>query len=98
MTRSTESADTIAADYEVTLSKDYGTVDMETVTLDHAGECALISASNAKNSKMAHTLQTIYIIPATEGCIVAAVHCTTESAEGFGTRFSSTVNTLSVIE
>jgi hypothetical protein len=46
----------------------------------------------------AGSLQTVYIIPSGEGCLVATAHCTIESAEGFGARFSYMMNTLTLIE
>ena len=67
--------------------------------LDRAGSCIYIEASVIKGTdNMADRLQMVYIIPAADGCRIAAAHCTAESAEGFGARFSAIVNTLSVID
>ena len=77
------------------LANEFSTVEPQTWTLENAGDCLRIEASGGRENVSA--LQTVYIIPAGEGCIVASAHCTYESAEGFGTRFDSIMNTLSVI-
>ena len=80
------------------LSKSYKTVTVESCELEGAGQCQRINVSDAKGSKTPKdSLQTVYIIPLGDGCIVAAAHYTIESAEGFGARFSDTVNTIAVI-
>ena len=71
----------------------------EQYMLDRAGSCVQISASEAKNKKApAGSLETVYIIPASDGCLVATSHCTIESAEGFGARFTYIIQTISVID
>ena len=40
-----------------------------------------------KDKAYQDSMQTVYIIPAANGCLVAAAHYTVESAEGFGARF-----------
>ena len=47
---------------------------------------------------MPELLQTVYVIPAADGCRIATAHYTNESAEGFGTRFHCIMNTLAVID
>ena len=42
-------------------------------------------------------LQTVYVIPTQDGCLIDSVHCTFESAEGFGASFAELVNTLTVM-
>ena len=90
-----EGADTAAAALHAVLPLDFDTVVTETCTLEHAGSCTRIDASDAKEGSF---LKTAYLIPAGEGCIVAITQCTLESAEGFGRRFNYMLNTLSVME
>lgn len=94
-----EKADSTVKSVKDDLSKKYKTVTEESCELKGAGQCRSISVSGAKGSGASKdSLQTVYIIPAGDGCIVAAAHYTIESAEGFGARFSYIVNTLSVID
>lgn len=80
-----------------TLSNDYEIV-VETLELDKAGTCNRIDASEVKGGGfMPEHLQTVYIIPAGDGCFVATVHCTIESAEGFGHRIAYMMNTFNII-
>lgn len=90
-------ADLVADAMKATLSGLYETVEEEPCTLDGVGDCIRIDASGAKNGAPAGSLQSVYVIPAGEGCLVAAAHCTIESAEGFGARFSYMLNTLSLL-
>ena len=46
---------------------------------------------------MPEHLRAVYIIPAADGCRVAAAHYSIESAEGFGRRFRCFMDTFSVI-
>lgn len=95
---SAEDADTVCASVSAALAKDYEII-TESVQLDRAGRCIRIDASNAKgNGGTPELLQTVYIVPAADGCRVAAAHCTFESAEGFGRRFAYMINTLAVID
>ncbi len=91
-------AETVAAAVSAELSGTYK-VERGTIVLDGAGSCIRIDAEEVKGGgKMADQLQTVYIIPAADGsCRVATVHCTSESADGFGRRFSYMMNTLTVI-
>ena len=98
VTTSPDDADTIAATIGETLSANYDII-KESITLDRAGDCILIDASNAKGNKgTPDLLQTVYIIPAGDGCRIATAHYTFESAEGFGRRFNYIMNTLVVID
>ena len=97
VTYSSEKADSTVKTVKADLSKKYGTVKEETCELDGAGQCRRINATGGKGKTAKYSLQTVTIIPAGDGCIVAAAHYTIESAEGFGVRFSKIVNTLSVI-
>ncbi len=97
VTCSPEDAETVAASVSKTLSNDYD-IDMGSFDLEGAGSCILIDASDAKgNGGIPDLLQTVYIIPAPDGCRVATAHYSFESAEGFGRRFSYIVNTLTII-
>ena len=93
--RDTGNAELVASAVSAALSEKFGTVEMQVWTLENAGECLRIEASGGREDFSA--LQTVYIVPAGEGCLIAATHCTFESAEGFGARFDSIMNTLSLI-
>ena len=96
--RSAETADAAAASVIETLSKDYK-VSQEAYTLERAGNCIRIDASEAAGGGgMPYLLQMVYIIPASDGCRVATAHYTIESAEGFGHRFAYLMDTLTVID
>ena len=95
----TGNAELVTDALKATLSGAYDTVSDEEWTLENAGYCLRILASGAKEGTTpAGSLQTVYVIPAGNGCLVAAAHCTYESAEGFGGRFHAMMNTLTVIE
>ena len=98
VTTSADDADTVAASVGKALSASYDII-KESITLDRAGDCILIDASNAKGNKgTPDLLQTVYIIPAADGCRIATAHYTFESAEGFGKRFQYIMDTLMVID
>ena len=79
------------------LSKEYDLTE-GTRTLDGAGDCIWMEASVIKGTNnMAPQIQTVYIIPAPDGCRIATAHCAIEASEGFGRRFAYMLNTLSVI-
>ena len=95
--RSAEDAETVSASIGAELSRDYDII-REAYMFDRAGECIRIDASCVKGkNEMPELLQTVYIIPAGEGCIVAEVHDTIESAEGFGARIGYIMDTLEVM-
>ena len=92
-----QDADTIAASVSEALSNDYDII-KDSYMLDRAGKCIHIDASNGKgNTGTPDLLQTVYIIPTADGCRIARVQYTFESAEGFGARFRYMMNTFSVI-
>lgn len=92
------SAELVASAVNAALSEEYETI-VEERTLDNAGVCLHIDASEVKGGGyMPEQLQAVYIIPAADGCRVATAHYSIESAEGFGRRFSYMINTLAVIE
>ena len=79
------------------LSKDYEII-TEQGALDKAGSCTKLVTTTARSTaKSPSLLQTVYILPAGDGSIVATAHYTIESAEGFGHRFDHMMNTLAVI-
>ena len=94
-----ENVDVVAKDIQSDLRKKYGSVTTEEqYMLDHAGSCVQISAYQAKKNKAPKdSMQTVYIIPSVNGCLVATAHCTIESAEGFGARFTYIINTISIL-
>ena len=97
ITFSAADAETAAASVSEQLSVDYNII-RESFTLARAGSCICIDASNAKgNGGTPDQLQTVYIIPASDGCRIAAAHCSFEAAEGFGARFRRMMDTLTVI-
>ena len=97
VTYSAEDADTVAASIGKALSKNYD-ITKESFTLDRVGDCIRIDASVGKDNKTPDQLQTVYIIPASDGCRVATAHYTFESADGFGKRFQYIMDTLVVID
>lgn len=89
-----QDAEAVAAAISESLSVTYE-ITLELRTLRHAGNCTVIDASCMKGTNMTpDLLQTVYVIPSANGCIVATVHCTIESAEGFGRRISNMLDTL----
>lgn len=97
ITFSAQDADSTAASICETLSTEYD-IFREPHALANAGSCIMINASRVKGTNMMpDLLQTVYVIPAANGCIVASEHCTIESAEGFGARIGNMMNTLAVI-
>ncbi len=97
VTRREEDADTVAAIVREEFSGKYDLTE-STRELEGAGECLYIEASVLKGTNtMADELQAVYIIPASDGCFVAAAHYTIEAAEGFGRRFNYMLQTFSAI-
>ena len=96
---SPESAEYTADSISESLSAEYELYRDDSFMLERAGRCIYISTSSVKggDSSPEH-LQTVYLIPAGDGCIVATEHCSIESAEGIGRRFAYMMHTLSLIE
>ena len=93
-----EDAATVAAFVSEAFSKEY---DIITVTreLNYAGTCTRIEASVIKGTNnMADQIQAVYIIPASDGCIVATTHSFIVESEGFGHRFDYMLNGLRLID
>ena len=93
----TGNAELVASALNATLSQSYESV-VEEAVLDRAGRCLRIDAFEVKGGGVADHLQTVYIIPAADGCRIGAAHYTIEAAEGFGRRFDAMLHTLSVID
>ena len=97
VTYSAEDAETVAAAIREALSE--YELRTETRELERAGACICIeTAMLLPGGTLADQMQEVYIIPAPDGCRVAAAHFTPESAEGFGRRFSYLMNSLTVID
>ena len=94
-----ESAEYVAGAISEALSAEYELYRDDSYMLEHAGRCIYISASSVKGGGYSpEHVQTVYVIPAGDGCIVATEHCSLESAEGIGRRFTYMLHTLSLIE
>jgi len=94
---SPEDAETAAASLAAELSETYE-VYRDTCELDGAGSSIRLVADVIKGTnRMPDHLQTVYVIPAPDGCRIAAAHCFITEAEGFFKRFTYLVNTLSVL-
>ena len=96
---SPESAENAAGAISEALSAEYELYRDDSFMLEHAGRCIYITTSSVKGGDYSpEHLQTVYVIPAGDGCIVATEHCSIESAEGVGRRFAYMMHTLSLIE
>ena len=96
---SPESAENVAGSISEALSAEYELYRDDSFMLERAGRCIYISTSSVKGGGYSpEHLQTVYVIPAGDGCIVATEHCSIESAEGVGRRFAYMMHTLSLIE
>ena len=91
-----QSPDAVSASIGDELSKNYDII-REPFELDRAGVCERIDASATKDNRTPDMIEAVYIIPAGDGCLVAAAHYSFESAEGFGRRFHYIMDTFSVI-
>ena len=95
---STLDAEAAAAAIGETLSQEYEISRNDSFPLERAGSCIRIDASEAKGGGwMPDQLQAVYIIPAGDGCRIAAAHYAIEGAEGFGRRFRYLMDTFSVL-
>ncbi len=93
-----QDADTVAASISALLSRDYEISRDDAFPLECAGTCIRIDASaDAGGLTMPDLLQMVYIIPAGDGCRIAAAHYTIEGAEGFGRRFHALMDAFSVL-
>ena len=94
---SDENADSAAASIAEVLSMSYN-INQDSRTLNKAGACAHIDASADKNNQTPNQLQSVYVIPLSNGCAIATMHYSFEAAEGFGRRFDAMLNTLEIIK
>lgn len=93
-----EDAESVASAVRERLSKTYDLLEHPR-ELEHAGDCIYIEASVLKGTNnMADRLQLVYIVPASDGCIVATEYLVVEASEGFGRRFAYMLNTLRLID
>ena len=91
-------AETAAAAVCEILSDDYQVRREDAFSLERAGQCIRILADEVKGGGfMPEHLQTVYVIPAADGCRVAAAHCATVESEGFLRRFHAMMNSFSAV-
>jgi hypothetical protein len=94
----TEKAELVADAITAQLSGEYD-VTSDTRTLDSGAQAIRLEASVLKGTNlMGDNLQSVYIIPASDGCRVAWVHCVTADSEGFTIRVSKMLNTLTAVD
>lgn len=94
----TGNAELVADAISATLSEEYE-VQWSTREFDRVGSCIYLEASVIKNTnRMSEQMQAVYIIPTSDGCLVATAHCYIAESEGFSRRFAYMLNTLSVID
>lgn len=92
-----EDADSVLKKVCDELSETYDII-VEPRTLGRAGSCMHVDASVAKGGKgTPDFLQSVYIIPAGDGCIVVNAYYAFEAAEGFGVRFRYMLDTLAFL-
>ena len=97
ITRSPEDAETAAAAVSEALSAEYLPSRYEEA-LARAGHCIEIHADVDHEGLMSiWELQTVYIFPAEDGCRLAWVHYTMDSADGWGARFRGMMQTFQAI-
>ena len=94
---SDENADSAAASIAEALSDTYEVI-KSTRTLEKAGSCTTIDASATKDGQTPDKLQAVYVIPLSNGCVIATAHYSFEAAEGFGRRMNEMLNTLTIIK
>ena len=94
---SDENADSAAASIAESLSMSYNII-QDSRTLNKAGACAYIDASADKNDQTPDKMQYVYVIPLSNGCVIATAHYSFEAAEGYGRRINEMLNTLEIIQ
>lgn len=88
-------AETAAANVCELLSGEYEPRREDSFALERAGSCIRIYADEVKSGGyMPEHLQTVYVIPAGNGCHIATAHCATVESEGFLRRFAYMMNTF----
>ncbi len=99
VSRSRQDAETAAAEICERLSAEYEVRRDDAYTLEKAGSCILIYADEVKGGGyMPDHLQTVYVIPAGDGCCIATEHSYIVESEGFGRRFRYMMDTLAVTD
>ena len=97
VTFSKEEGESVSKTISEELSKEYD-ISQDSFKLENAGGCIRINASTTKaQGDISNLMQVVYIIPTSEGSLIATAHYTFESAEGFGTRMADIVNTINPI-
>ena len=89
-------AETAAAAIIGALSDDYEVRREDSLPLGRAGTCIRIDADEIKGGGyMPDLLQTVYVVPASDGCRVATANSVIVESEGFLRRFRYMMNTFS---
>jgi len=92
------SAEAVAEALTAELSEEYDVTTLEQ-ELDSGARAIRLEASVIKGAnQMADNLNSVYIIPAPDGCRIAWVRCFITDSEGFSLRVSKMVNTLTAID
>lgn len=92
-------AATVAEAVGAVLSKEYEISREDSFPLGRAGSCIRIDASaDVGGLTMPDRLQAVYIVPAADGCRVAAAHYTAEASEGFGRRFRFMMDSFAAVD
>ena len=93
-----QDAGTVAANICALLSGEYEVRRDDAFELEGAGSCIRIYADEVKGGGyMPDQLQTVYVIPAGDGCRIAWERTYIVESEGFGRRFGYMMQTLSVL-
>ena len=92
-------AEAAAAALSDMLSNDYEIRRDDSFPLERTDVCIRIVADEVKGGGyMPDQLQTVYIVPASDGCLVATAHSVIVESEGFLRRFRYMMNTFSPID
>ena len=93
-----QDAGTVAANICAYLSGDYEVRRDDTFELEQAGSCIRIDADEVKGGGyMPEQLQTVYVIPAGDGCRIVWERTYIVESEGFGRRFGYMMQTFSIL-
>ncbi len=93
-----QDADTVAANICAFLSGEYEVRRDDAFALEQAGSCIRICADEVKGGGfMPDQLQTVYVIPAGDGCRIVWERTYIVESEGFGRRFGYMMQTFSVL-
>ncbi len=93
-----QDAGTVAANICAFLSGEYEVRRNDAFELEQAGSCIRIDADEVKGGGyMPDQLQTVYVIPAGDGCRIARERTYIVESEGFGRRFAYMMQTFSLL-